>query len=184
MKSKNIRRIIVSIVVISTMIVLGLVIKSYMEKKYSKEAFQSINITFTKNTKKDEENKENAEGNENNMKTVNTDEKYSKSEILEYLSGVFPKERNIAIEEINFFGNEFRIKANEIKEEEREKVKAVLNEKYNAKDVSVGVGEIKNYPKRQENEELVMYVIYISVILLVNFAAIYFIDLSEKRNEI
>lgn len=184
---KNIRRMIVSVVVIFTLLITGYVMKSYMEKKYAKDEFAFVNITLTNNIKKNENKEENQEGEhkEDASKTKNIEDmkKFSKREVLDTVKDVFPKEKEVAVEELNFFGNEFRIKAKEITNEEKENVQNKLTEKYKEKNVSVSVGNVNKFPARQKNQDLKMYIIYIVVILLVNFIAIYFIDLAEKRRD-
>lgn len=179
---KNIRRMIVSVVVIFTLLITGYVMKSYMEKKYAKDEFAFVNITLTNNIKKNENKEENQED-PSKTKNIEDMEKFSKKEVLDTVKDVFPKEKDVAVEELNFFGNEFRIKAKEITDEEKENVKNKLTEKYKEKNVSVSVGNVNKFPARQKNQDLKMYIIYIFVILLVNFAAIYFIDLAEKRRD-
>lgn len=188
---KNIRRMIVSVVVIFTLLITGYVMKSYMEKKYAKDEFAFVNITITNNIKKNENKEETKEENHegenkedaSKTKAAQDMEKFSKREVLDAVKDVFPKEKDVAVEELNFFGNEFRVKAKEITDEEKENIKNKLTEKYKEKNVSVSVSNVNKFPARQKNQDLKMYIIYIAVILLVNFAAIYFIDLAEKRRD-
>lgn len=173
MNNKMTRRIIVQIVIIALIIVVGSIIKIYIAKDFSKEAFKSVSITFSKLAKEKEQS------------PVIKDEKlneYSKDKVYEDIKDIFGKEK-FSVEELNWFGNEYRVKSKEITSEQKEKIKAKFEKKYNNENIKVSIGEIKEFPAKENVQNIKPYIIYLSIIIAISVLGIVIIDFSEKRRD-
>lgn len=173
MNNKITRRIIVQIVIIALIIVVGSIIKIYIAKDFSKEAFKSVSITFSKLAKEKEQS------------PVIKDEKsneYSKDKVYEDIKDIFGKEK-FSVEELNWFGNEYRVKSKEITSEQKEKIKAKFEKKYNNENIKVSIGEIKEFPAKENVQNIKPYIIYLSIIIAISVLGIVIIDFSEKRRD-
>lgn len=173
MNNKITRRIIVQIVIIAFIIVVGSLIKTYIAKDFSKEEFKSVSITFSKIAKEKEQS------------PVIKEEKlneYSKDKIYKDIKDIFGKEK-FSVEELNWFGNEYRVKSKEITNEQKDKIKSTLEEKYNNENIKVSIGEIKEFPAKENIQNIKPYVIYLSIIIIISFLGIVIINFSEKRGD-
>ncbi len=176
MKNKNIRRIIVQIVIIVSLIVMMTVIRTQIEKKYTKEAFDGVNISINKKMKPKKEG-------EAPMITQGDMVSFSKDEIMSKIKGIIPEDKNPAIEDLNIFGNEFRVKAKEITEKEKDQIKEKLTNEYKDKELLVNVQNVQKYPEMVKNANMKLYVIYTTVIVLITAGSMYLINLSETKRE-
>lgn len=174
MKNKNIRRIIMQIVIIATLVIMAIVIRTEIEKKYTKDSFDGVNISINKKMKEKKEG-------ETPMITEGDMVSFSKEDVLAKIKGVIPEDKNPSIEELNLFGNEFRIKAKEITDKEKDEIKGKLEEGYKDKELIVNVQSVQKYPKIVKNRDIKLYIIYISVIVVLTAGSLYLINLSEKK---
>lgn len=105
-------------------------------------------------------------------------------EIQKYLIESFKKEldcnKKIEVEAVGSFGTEFRIKSDSIISEERDFMDIVLKDKYEEAHLS----GITNNPEANYRVDYIMYTIYFTIVLILGFGAVYFLNLITIKEEI
>lgn len=148
------RKYINQILIFIGIILLTIGMTFSITNKYYNRAFQSVNI--------------------------NMEKEYDKEKMQELIKDIMG-DKTYEIEYFNIYEKEFRIKANEITEEEKVQLVEKINETFEEKLADVN---INNYPARNTFENARTYIMYAVVILIVTaLVNNLLLKLEEKAQE-
>ena len=103
-------------------------------------------------------------------------------EVKKNIVEAFKKEdikKKYEIEAVGSFGTEFRLKAKEISDDERNFIIEVLEKEYEEVHVSL----LEKNPEANYDADIIMYIVYFVIVMGTGFVAIYFLDKLDFEEE-